>query len=285
MANYILLTGASSGIGESVCASLIDHGYHVMAGVRNDHDGTRLVKTYGENVFPLIMDVTDEASMLSALEKAETLLKGHSLVGIINNAGISIHGAFLYIPLHEWQRQFDVNVFGVIRTIQLFLPLLRQKIKEDIHPRRIINISSVSGLFASPFLAPYCASKFALEALSDSLRRELYMDDIEVVVIQPGNIDTPMWSKAKESHLWLGPEYESIRSFKDTIIEGNIKSSIPASAVTKRILQVVRNRRVKSRYLIRKDLWKFRLIQLIPTSWVDALIRRKLRKESGFRPL
>jgi NAD(P)-dependent dehydrogenase (short-subunit alcohol dehydrogenase family) len=281
MANFILITGASSGIGESTCASLVRHGYRVLAGVRNDQDAIRLVRSYGDNVYPLIMDVTDEVSMLSAYDKAEAVLKGHSLVTIINNAGISIHGAFLYIPLKEWKHLFEVNVFGVIRTIQLFFPLLRLKSKENTHPRRIINISSVSGVFASPFLAPYCSSKFALEALSDSLRRELYMDDIEVVVIQPGNINTPMWSKAKESLAWLGPEYEPIRKFKDTIIEENVKSSYPSSVVTEKIVHAVRNAKVRNRYLVRKDLFKFRLIQWMPASWVDSLIRRKLRKESG----
>jgi NAD(P)-dependent dehydrogenase (short-subunit alcohol dehydrogenase family) len=285
MRHFILITGASTGIGEAACEKLVEHNYEVLAGVRSKVDADRLRVLYGEKVQPLIMDVTNAQEMKEARETAEKIIGNDCLVAIINNAGIAIPGAVLYIPIEEWQRQLEINVLGVVRTTQLFFHLLPQKSGNiDSHPRRIINISSVSGLFASPFIGAYAASKFALEALSDSLRRELYMYDIQVVIIEPGNILTPMWTKAKESIPHLGPEYDSIIAFRDKVVDSNISQGLDVELVSTLILKAIRNKKVKNRYLIRYQAWKFRLIQLLPTSWVDAMIRKKLKSRSGIRP-
>src|SRR4030095_12191795 len=240
MRHFILITGASTGIGESSCKILAESGYDVLACVRNDADANRLVDSLGSRIRPLIMDVTDELSILNARNKAEGLLGEDPLVAIVNNAGIAISGAVLYVPVEEWKRQLDVNVLGVIRSIQAFFPLLKTiKHPSDNHSRRIINISSVSGLFASPFVGPYASSKYALEALSDSLRRELYMYDIQVVLIEPGNIITPLWEKVRETSSFSGPEYDSIVTFKDRVIENNLLESLPAEKVAYRILNCI----------------------------------------------
>lgn len=285
MRSFILITGASSGIGESAAAALVKAGYHVVAGVRSRSDVERLSVRLGPSVHPVILDVTDALGMEKARSDVETLLGDDPLVAIINNAGIAIHGAVLYIPLEEWEKQFDINVFGVVRTTQTFFPLLvRQKKNSDRHPRRIINISSVSGLFASPFLGPYCASKFALEALSDSLRRELFMYDVEVILIEPGNIQSLIWEKAKKAKSWFGPEYESVLALKDKIIDSNISGSLPSSVTDKAILHAVGAKKVKNRYLLLPKKWKFILIRMLPAAWIDHMIRSKLSKGSGFRP-
>ena len=232
-----------------------------------------------------IMDVTDVQGMEKAKESALQIIGDDVLVAIVNNAGIVIPGAVLYIPIDEWRKLMEVNLMGVIRTIQLFFHLLTKNGKlADNHPRRIINISSVSGLFASPFLGAYASSKFALEAVSDSLRREMYMYDIQVVIIEPGNILTPLWQKAKESNPYSGPEYDSIVSFRDQVIESNISQGLPVEAVTQRILHSIRDKKVRNRYLIKANAWKFRFIQKLPTSWVDRMIRNKLKNRSGIRP-
>ncbi|MBK9981257.1 MAG: SDR family NAD(P)-dependent oxidoreductase [Saprospiraceae bacterium] len=285
MKYFVLVTGASSGIGEAACKTLAENNYDVLAGVRNTADGARLESNYGSRIHSLMMDVVDEESIKHAKEKAKEIIGIDALVAIVNNAGIVVAGAFLYVPIEKWKYQLDVNVLGVIRTTQIFFDLLKVKLDEPYrHPRRIINISSVSGLFASPFIGAYAASKFALEALSDSLRRELYMYDIQVVLIEPGNIITPIWEKAKKSDYYSGPEYDSITAYKEKLIDENIRQGLKADIVADRILKSIRNEKVSARYLIRAKAWKFRLIQLLPVRWVDLIIRNKLKSNSGIRP-
>lgn len=280
-----MITGASSGIGESACHVLLEKGYEIIAGVRTPADAAKLKAAAGARLHPLIMDVTDETGMRLARDEAANIIDDGALVAIFNNAGVVVNGAWLYVPIEEWRQQFEVNVLGVIRTTQLFFPLLSvPRQAGDTHPRRIINMGSVSGLFASPFIAPYAASKYALEALSDSLRRELYMYDIQVVIIEGGNIATPIWEKAKKTPSYFGPEYDSIMSFKDQMIDGLIAKGMPLKAINEVIIKTVMDKSVKARYLVRPQKWKFKLIRLLPTKWVDRLIHRNLQKRSGIRP-
>lgn len=279
---FVLVTGASSGIGESLVSHLVASGYHVLAGVRNEHDGDRLA-SMNNLIHPLMLDVTSEDQIASALSGSRQLIGDGRLVAIINNAGIVVSGAALYIPLDQWKHQFEVNLFGVIRVTQAFMPFLIAP-PGDTHPRRIINMSSVSGKFASPFLAPYASSKFALEAFSDALRRELYMYDIQVVVIQPGSIKTPLWQKAMEAESFMGPEYESIRTFKNKVIKSNVDGALEADQVSARVVKVIKARRVAVRYLIKAQAWKFRVLRLLPVKWVDRMIRQKLQSQTNIRP-
>ena len=285
MRRFILITGASSGIGQHTAKILLEQGYEVLAGVRTMVDAERLKDSLGSKVHPLIMDVTDQHSIDISGQEAVKIVGDNSLVAMINNAGIVVSGAVLYVPLEAWQQQFEVNVLGVLRTLQAFFPLLaKPKPKGDLHPRRIIHMSSVSGLFGSPFLGPYVASKFALEGLTDSLRRELYMHDIQVVLIEPGSIITPLWHKAKENPSYFGEEYASILEFKDRVISQNLETGLPLQAMDKVLLAAVRNKKVRVRYLIRAQKWKFNLIRLLPAKWVDNMVRKKLQERSGIRP-
>lgn len=285
MRYFVFVSGASSGIGESGCYALVRHGYEVLAGVRNEVDAKRLSDEGHARIHPLLLDVTDQAAIIKARDQAEKIIGDGSLVAIFNNAGIVITGAVLYIPPEEWQHQFEVNFIGVIRTTQAFFPLLaKSKQAGDHHPRRIINMGSVSGLFASPFIGPYAASKYALEALSDSLRRELYMYDIQVVIIEAGNISTPIWNKAKQKESYFGPEYDSILAYKEHIIDGLINKGMPLKAVDDILIRSVRQQKVKARYLVRPQKWKFNLIRLLPARWIDKLIHKQLRNKSGIRP-
>jgi NAD(P)-dependent dehydrogenase (short-subunit alcohol dehydrogenase family) len=285
MRRFILITGASSGIGQHTAKILLEEGYEVLAGVRSMEDVERLKASFGEKIHPLIMDVTDQHSIDVSREEATKIVGEGSLVAMINNAGIVVSGAVLYVPVEAWQKQFEVNILGVIRTMQAFFPLLSKlKPEGDHHPRRIINMSSVSGLFGSPFLGPYVASKFALEGLTDSLRRELYMHDIQVVLIEPGSIITPLWQKAKDNPSYFGEEYASILEFKDRVINQNLETGLPLQAMDKVILAAVRNPKVRVRYLIRAQKWKFSLVRILPTKWVDHMVRKKLQQKSGIRP-
>lgn len=258
--------------------------YSVLAGVRSQADADRMKSNYGERLYPLIMDVTLGYQVDQAFQEAEKIIGNHALVAIINNAGGVVSGAVLYIPIDEWKHQFDVNLFGVIRVTQTFFPMLKKAAAASSHPKRIINISSVSGLFASPFLGPYAASKYALEAMSDALRRELFMYDIQVVLVEPGSIRTPIWSKAKEKRSYFGPEYDGILAFKDKVIQQNIDQSLPPESMDNAMIKALTCTSVKPRYLIKAGKWKFQLIRLLPTKWVDKMIRKSLQSRAGFRP-
>jgi len=282
--NFVLITGASSGIGDQTVKLLISKGYSVLAGVRSKQDADRLKATYVDKLYPLIMDVTLNTQVDQAYQEASRIIGNNDLVAIINNAGIAVNGAVLYVPIDEWKTQFEINLFGAIRTTQTFFPLLKKDSPSNTHPKRIINISSVSGLFASPFLGPYAASKFALEAMSDALRRELFMYDIQVVLIEPGSIRTPIWTKAKEKPTYFGPEHDGILAFKDKVIEKNMEESLAPEAIDKVMLKAIAGKRVKPRYLIKSGKWKFQLVRLLPTRLVDKMIRKNLQSRSGIRP-
>ena len=137
--NFVLITGASSGIGEQTASLLLGHGYSVLAGVRTPNDANRLKEKYGQKLYPLLMDVTNESQVADAVIEAKRLIGGNALVTVINNAGIVVSGAVLYIPIDEWRNQLEVNVLGVIRITQRFFPLLKTENTGNLHPRRIIN--------------------------------------------------------------------------------------------------------------------------------------------------
>jgi NAD(P)-dependent dehydrogenase (short-subunit alcohol dehydrogenase family) len=282
MRRFILVTGASSGIGESACHALAAAGYDILAGVRQKSDADRLAALMNDKIHPILLDVTEDTSVSQAVKEAACLMGENSLVAIINNAGIAVSGPVLYVPVGVWRQQLEVNVLGVVRVTQAFFPLLsRATEKEDSHPRRIINIGSVSGLFASPFVGPYAASKYALEAISDSLRRELYMYDIQVVVIEAGNIATPIWSKAKEAPAYSGPEYDVLMEKRQSLLDQQMAKTLPLNVMDQLLLKTVQRKQVKVRYLIRRQPWKFNLIRWMPSKWADRLIHKVLRAKSG----
>jgi NAD(P)-dependent dehydrogenase (short-subunit alcohol dehydrogenase family) len=172
----VLVTGASTGIGRTTALLLAELGAHVLAGVRNPQDGEAL----GPTVQPVRLDVTSPEDIAG--------LGLDRLDGLVNNAGIAVSGPLEYLPLAELRRQLEVNVVAQLAVIQACLPALRKG-----GGGRIVNVSSIAGRVALPLYGPYAASKFALEALSDSLRREL--DDIAVVLVEPGAIATPIWDR------------------------------------------------------------------------------------------
>jgi len=192
----VVVTGASTGIGWGCCKVLIKKGFRVFGSVRSETDAKRLASEFGANFSPLLFDVTDAKAVKAAATAVEAALKGEPLFGLVNNAGIAVAGPLLYLDLDEFRRQLDVNVTGQFIVTQAFAPLLMAK--NGAKPGRIVMISSVGGKNANPFMGPYCASKFALEGFSESLRRELMLFGIDVIVIAPGAVATPIWSKAEQ---------------------------------------------------------------------------------------
>jgi hypothetical protein len=194
----VVVTGSSTGIGWGAAKLLIKKGFRVFGSVRKAADGERLVKEFGPNFVPLLFDVTDQAAVNIAADQVSAALGGETLFGLVNNAGIAVAGPVLYLKIDEFRHQLEVNVTGQVITTQAFAPLLGADRSRKGKPGRIVMISSVGGRNATPFMAPYNASKFALEGLSESLRRELMLFGIDVIVIAPGAVATPIWAKAEQ---------------------------------------------------------------------------------------
>ena len=190
MSNTVLITGASTGIGAACAIRLAAAGMHVYAGVREDAAGAALRAQNAALITPLHIDVTDADSIAAAVATLDAQLGDAGLNGLINNAGIAIGGPLEVLPMNEIRRQFDVNVFGALAVTQAFLPQLRRA------RGRIVNMGSIAGRIALPFLGPYCMSKSALRAMTHALRLEVDAWGIDVALVEPGAIATPIWKKS-----------------------------------------------------------------------------------------
>ena len=192
MDSAVLVTGASTGIGRACALRLAKAGHRVFAGVRKDADGVRLVSDGGSGIEPILIDVADERSIGAAHDKVRAGLGEHRLAGLVNNAGIAVAGPQETLALADWKRQFDVNVFGAVETTRTFFGLLQEA------RGRVVNISSVGGRIATPFMAPYSASKFALEAVTAGLRLEIRPLGMWAACIEPGAVKTEIWKKGTQ---------------------------------------------------------------------------------------
>ena len=276
---YILITGVSTGIGHDATRYLLDEGYFVFGSVRKQADADRLQQEFGERFQPLIFDVSDNDAIQKAVPLVEKKVGSEGLAGLINNAGIAYGGPLQHIPMEEFEHQFEVNVFGVMRVTQAFLPLLGAKESVTHPPGKIINISSVSGIFTVPFVGAYCSSKFALESLSDALRRELLMFGIDVIVLQPGPVQTPIWAKAKANdNRYENTAYAKVFNKLDRLIGGAEKRALPVAVISKRIHQVLKAKRPQTRYILHSNKFGTWFISKLPDRIVDYFIKRGLRK-------
>ena len=273
---YVFITGTSSGIGEACVRHLAAQGFNVFAGVRKQADAERIA---GPRVEPVIVDVTDGASVTAAAEHIREATGSAGLAGLVNNAGIAVAGPLEFLPIEDFQRQLEVNVTGVVRTTQAVLPLIRQA------RGRIVNMSSIGGRVALPMVAPYAASKFALEGLSDALRRELRPWGIHVAVIEPGAVATPIWDKGVEAAVALErdapPEVrERYGEVIDKIREGSEKNrtaGVPPQEVAEAVAHALTAAKPKTRYLVGRDA-KVRgpVSKVLPDRTMDAAISRAL---------
>jgi NAD(P)-dependent dehydrogenase (short-subunit alcohol dehydrogenase family) len=193
----VVITGVSTGIGHASTKVLIDRGLRVFGSVRRQEDADRLQKEFGEKFVPLLFDVTDEAAVQLAAETVGRYLGANTLDGLVNNAGIEVTGPLAYLPVDQFRQQLEVNLIGPFVVAKAFLPLLGSDPARKGKPGRIVNISSTSAKIAGPFTGAYSASKFGLEGFSESLRRELILFGIDVIIIRPGAVVTPIWQKAE----------------------------------------------------------------------------------------
>jgi len=274
---YVFVTGVSTGIGLATSKVLIQKGFTVIGTLRQPDQGDRLRKDLGSKFIPITADVADGLSIKAAAQQVGKIIEGSSLTGLVNNAGIAVTGPLIHIPIEKISQQLDVNVLGPLRVIQEFLPLLRKR--SNAPPGRIINISSIAGKVALPFSGPYSASKFALEALSDSLRRELIIYGIKVVLIQPGPIKTPIWDKAiKEGSLYEDTDFAHAIRRREELSARSKNQALDPDVVARYILKALTRKRVRTRYVVTNHKLKvWYLPQLLPPKWMDFVVARMLK--------
>ena len=278
--NFILVTGASTGIGYSAVEHLIRSGYGVFGSVRKQEDASRLQSDFGKNFIPLIFDVTDEQAVLDSVETVKSKMgPGDRLISIVNNSGIALGGPIQFLPTDVYRKQFEVNLFGVVNVTRSYLKLLGAE-RGASHRGRVVMISSVSGKRSYPFVSPYTASKHALEAFSDSLRREMMLYGVKVVIIEPGPIKTPIWDKTPsvEDNPFLGTDYESsLRKFYGQMVTKGKHEGLPVDRVGKLIEKVITIKNPKTRYVITGRKWlDFILPGILPDRMLDKLFAKFL---------
>jgi NAD(P)-dependent dehydrogenase (short-subunit alcohol dehydrogenase family) len=274
----IVITGVSSGIGYGAAKEFANNGYRVFGSVRKEEDAERLAAELGPSFTPLLFDVTDREAVLRAAERVGEVLDGSGLAGLVNNAGTAIGGPLMHQPLDEVRRHFEVNVVGLVSVTQAFLPLLGAKKPRTHEPGRVLNISSVGGKIASPFIGAYAGTKHAVEGISDSLRRELMPYGIDVVVIEPGAVRTEIWDKgAAGAERYADTDYaDSISRFGEYAV-GLAKNGYSPEEFGRFVREVFEKRRPRTRYAISpRKFANFTVPRLLPDRWLDRLIARNV---------
>jgi NAD(P)-dependent dehydrogenase (short-subunit alcohol dehydrogenase family) len=273
----VLVTGASTGIGRATALRLDGSGWQVFAGVRKEADAEGLRKAASPRLVPVILDVTHPEQIAAAAARVEAESEG-GLHGLINNAGVAVPGPLETIPLEDLRHQLEVNLIAYVAVTQAMLPQVRRA------EGRIVFLSSIGGRIAFPFGGPYHASKFATEAVGDVFRQELRPWGIEVAIVEPGSIDTPIWGRGQDkaaeiearspqTGLLYGAAIEKFRR----LIEETAERGIPPEKVAKAIAHALESGRPKTRYLVGLDAKvQARLKPLIPTRLFDRIVARQL---------
>ena len=275
----VVVTGVSTGIGWGTSKVLIQHGFRVFGSVRKPQDAERLSKEFGSNFVPLLFDVTDEPAVQAAAKQVREQLNGETLFGLVNNAGIAVPGPLMHLPTDDFRHQLEVNLVSVLIVTKAFLPLLGTDRSLHGKPGRIINISSVGGQAGGPFLGAYSASKHGLEGFSESLRRELMLYGIDVIIIGPGAVATPIWDKGEQEDLskYANTDYmTAVQRLQRAMIEGGRKG-YPPEKVGEVVLQALTTSKPHVRYaVIPGNLLRPILQILLPRRMIDRIIARNL---------
>lgn len=276
----VLVTGASTGIGRAIAAKAAAEGAHVFANIRKAQDAERLRAELGARVTPVQFDVTDEAAVRAGAEQVGAALGRRRLFALVNNAGIAVAGPLLHLSAEEIARQLDVNLVGVHRVTQAFAPLLGADPDREGRPGRIVMMSSVGGRNGSPMVGPYAASKFALEGYSQSLRRELLLHGIDVIVVGPGAIATPIWEKSDAEidieRFANTPYAEMVRKTRDYMLAMG-RSGLPPEDVGALVWRILKRRAPRTRYaILRRPIMDSLLPRVLPARLVDRIIARRL---------
>lgn len=278
MEKYVLITGASSGLGKAAALKLAEKGFKVFAGVRKTEDKQTLEELH-KNIIPIFVDVTNEESVNCAFEQIKQ--KTDRLYALINNAGIAMAGPVEYITADILKKQFEVNVFGALRTAQKALPLLQKS--EDC---RIVNISSMASYGIFPFVSPYCVSKRALDMFFNSLLLECKIPQLRVISIKPGVVATPIWNKSVDESLknleHLCEEgqkkYEKEFEFLAQNARKNTGKGLKAGDIANLVYKVLTVKNPALSYNIGKDSFFARFMSYLPQGVCNFLVKTGLKK-------
>lgn len=274
----VLITGASTGIGEACALHLAERGWQVFAGVRKDTDASRL-SNVATGITSVILDVTNSKQIAATVKTIRSRVKNDGLQGLVNNAGIAVSGPLEFLPIDALRRQLEINFFAQVEVTQDLLPLLRTG------RGRVVNMSSIGGRVVAPYLVPYSASKFALEAFTDGLRREMRPWKIHVASVQAGAIATPIWEKSFSQALdfrgQLPAEAEGLYGVgMDQMLAWSKRSAargLPALAVARKVEHALTARWPRTRYIVgrgtRLAIW---LARHLPDELVDWAIGTRL---------
>jgi NAD(P)-dependent dehydrogenase (short-subunit alcohol dehydrogenase family) len=279
---FVLITGSSTGIGRAAAVWLSRQGYSIFGGVRNQADARTLesLSCSPGRIEALILDVTDAASIAAAAGHVREVVGSAGLMGLVNNAGVGVFGPVEFVTIEQWRQQFEVNVLGVIAVTQAMLPLLRVA-ADAMDAARIVLIGSIAGRVSQPIVAPYSASKHAIEALADALRIELRDQGIQTSLIEPGAIKTEIWRKGQESGAKVAadsPARQWYGAMIDTVAARAAESAngaIDADVVARAIQRCLEKPKAPTRVLVGRDAKLGALVRaILPDRWFDFVLAR-----------
>lgn len=280
----VVVTGVSSGIGRGIAQVLMHHGFRVFGSVRQPADAERLQAEFGTAFVPLLFDITDEAAVRRAAAEVERQLGGESLAGLVNNAGNAKTGPLLYQPLADFRQQIEVNLLGPLLVTQAFALLLQAK--NGRRAGRIVNISSVGGKMGVPFLGAYIAAKHGLEGISETLRRELMIFGIDVIIVAPGSIATATWDKAESAAdetfktYAATPYAAALKNFTAYMVADGRKG-FPPERIGRVVFKALTTAKPRVRYAVVPQKFKnWTLPNLLPSRVVDKLVAAQV----GLKP-
>src|SRR6202035_2231105 len=277
----VVVTGVSTGIGWGTTKVLVSKGFRVFGSVRKQADADRLLREFGKGFVPLMMDITDAAAVRQAARKVGSMIGDRNLVGLVNNAGIVVSGPLLYLKPGEYRRQLDVNMVSPLDVIQAFAPLLGTDKKRQGPAGRIVNITSSVAKIAIPLLGGYSASKFGFEGMSDALRRELMLFGIDVVIIEPGTVNTAMYDKGEKEDLseFKQTEYwQAVQKFQKFIVTEARTNGLAPERLGEDVHMALTTAKPKARYAVVPQRFKnWTLPRLLPARMVNAEFAKQMK--------
>ena len=276
---YVLITGVSSGIGYDATRFLIEKGYHVFGSVRKEADKLRLEADFSDSFTCLQFDVTKKEEVEKSFLQVKEIVGNNKLAGLVNNAGLALGGPIELMDDEKFRYQMEVNLFSVRTVTNIFLPLLKGNKKNGIQGGKIVMISSISGVFNTPFNGAYCISKHAMESLGEVYRRELMMYNIDVVSIQPGPIESSLWNKNIDKYPEFdGTDYEKLLRRSNKVMKAAKRNALPAVVISKLIYKIL-TRKTKLHFVVNKNwLPTVLFIKFMPARWVDKIFYKQLFK-------
>ncbi len=279
----VVVTGASTGIGAATARELAGRGFHVLAGVRRDADADAL---RAENIEPHILDITVDADVAAITARVLHDPDGRPLYALVNNAGVAVNAPVEVLPMTEWHRQFDVNLFGHIAMTRAMLPALLAA------SGRVVTISSVGGRVAMATYGAYAGAKFALEAFSDALRREVGAHGVTVVVVQPGAVVTEISRRGVDTAQRLAQamtpdqhnRYDTLIAAVTDQAREFARNGVPAAQAARVVARAVTAARPRTRYTVGRDAAVLvRLARVTPDRVLDRMLRRNLQRAQAVR--